>query len=135
VKLSELHPKQKAIIKSIGDIGVMKNTFKEDMITQLKALKEAFVNAFLSMSNIQMKSSNNTQQPSILQYKLRGQFASPLAAFSYLVFILLYIPCVSTIAAIKTELGMRWMLFETVLLPLVAYAMSVLVYQLGSRFF
>jgi len=111
-----------------------KSTFKEDTITQLKTLKEAFVNAFLSMFNIQMESSNKPQQPSILQHKLREQFASPLAAFSYLIFILLYIPCVSTMAAIKTELGMRWMLFETALLPLVAYVMSVLVYQLGSRF-
>ncbi|AKF25040.1 iron transporter [Sulfurovum lithotrophicum] len=131
---------KEVVISSLGTIyGVeiknemTRSTFKEDTIMQLKALKEAFVNAFLHMFNIHIESLNNVQ-PSTLQQKLRKQFASPLAAFSYLVFILLYIPCVSTMAAIRTELGMRWMLFETALLPLVAYGMSVLVYQLGLRF-
>jgi len=91
--------------------------------------------AFLHMFNIHIESLSIAQKPNILQQKLKDQFILPLAAFSYLVFILLYIPCVSTMAAIKEELGMRWMLFETALLPFVAYGMSVLVYQLGSRFF
>lgn len=111
------------------------STFKEDTLIQIKALKNALVNAFLHMFNIDIESLSITQKPNILQQKLKEQFASPLAAFSYLVFILLYIPCVSTMAAIKEELGMRWMLFETLLLPLVAYGTSVLVYQIGSSFF
>ena len=110
------------------------STFREDTIAQLKALKDAFANAFLSMFNIRTDDAISTGEPNTLQQKLKGQFSSPLAAFSYLVFILLYIPCVSTMAAIRTELGMRWMLFEILLLPLVAYGMSVLVYQLGSKF-
>ncbi|RRS31976.1 MAG: iron transporter [Epsilonproteobacteria bacterium (ex Lamellibrachia satsuma)] len=133
---------KEVVIGSLGTIygvetknEISKSTFKDDTITQLKALKEAFVNAFLHMFNIHMKSLNSEQQANTLQHKLKDQFASPLAAFSYLVFILLYIPCVSTMAAIKDELGTRWMLFEIALLPLVAYGMSVLVYQLGSRFF
>ena len=132
---------KEVVISSLGTIyGMeMKNeitdsTFKEDTITQLQTLKEAFINAFLSIFNIQMESLDSEQQPSTLQHKLKDQFSSPLAAFSYLVFILLYIPCVSTMAAIKTELGMRWMLFETALLPLTAYGMSILVYQLGIHF-
>ncbi|WP_295421024.1 ferrous iron transport protein B [Sulfurovum sp.] len=133
---------KEVVIGSLGTIyGVemkkemTKSTFKDDVFNQVNALKEAFVNAFLSVFNIQMESSSREQQPNALQHKLKDQFSSPLAAFSYLVFILLYIPCVSTMAAIRTELGMRWMLFETALLPLVAYGVSVLVYQLGSKFF
>ena len=133
---------KEVVIGSLGTIyGVetknemTKSTFKEDTVIQFKALKDAFVNAFLHIFNIHMERSSSKQQANTLQQKLQDQFGSPLAAFSYLVFILLYIPCVSTMAAIKTELGMRWMLFEAALLPLVAYGMSVLVYQLGSRLF
>jgi len=133
---------KEVVIGSLGTIyGVetknnpTESAFKEDTIMQIKALKNALVNAFLHMFNIHIESLSLTQQPNILQQRLKDQFSSPLAAFSYLVFILLYIPCVSTMAAIKQELGIHWMLFETVFLPLVAYGMSVLVYQLGSRFF
>ena len=38
-------------------------------------------------------------------------------------------------AAIRAEMGTRWMLFEILLLPLVAYAASVAVYQAGIRLF
>ncbi|HHD83293.1 MAG TPA: ferrous iron transport protein B, partial [Campylobacteraceae bacterium] len=107
--------------------------FKTDTIIQLKALKNALIHAILNMANIRIESLSVTEKPDPLQQKLKAQFVSPLAAFSYLVFILLYIPCVSTMAAIKQELGLRWMLFETALLPLVAYGISVAVYQIGSR--
>jgi len=132
---------KEVVISSLGTIygvetksEISKSTFKEDLLSQAGALKNAFANAFLHMFNIHVNSLTSEQQPNALKQKLKEQFSSPLAAFSYLVFILLYIPCVSTMAAIKTELGMRWMLFETALLPLVAYGMSVLVYQLGLRF-
>ena len=110
-------------------------TFREDALTQFKALGNALANAFLHMFNMHSESTNGAGgTANILRQKLKEQFLSPLAAFSYMVFLLLYIPCVSTMAAIKEELGIRWMLFETALLPLVAYGTSVLVYQLGIRF-
>ncbi len=58
-------------------------------------------------------------------------FASPLAAFSFLLFTLLYTPCVAAMAAIRQELpaprgvsGFWYALF--------AWAVSAMVYQLGS---
>ncbi|KYJ87258.1 ferrous iron transport protein B [Sulfurovum riftiae] len=111
-----------------------KGTLRKDAVIQFKALGTAVANAFLHMFNIHKENTDGVPQMNTLQQKLKEQFPSPLAAFSYLVFILLYIPCVSTMAAIKEELGVRWMLFETALLPLVAYGVSVLVYQLGLRF-
>ena len=134
---------KEVVISSLGTIyGVetkdnftQSSNFKEDTLMQVKALKNALANAFLQIFNIHLESLSTDVKPNILQQKLKEQFASPLAVFSYLVFILLYIPCVSTMAAIKEELGMRWMLFETLFLPLVAYGTSLLVYQIGSRFF
>ena len=57
---------------------------------------------------------------------------SPLSAFSYLVFVLLYIPCVATVTTIYRELGsLRRTAFSAGWQMLVAYVVSVLVYQAG----
>ena len=134
---------KEVVISSLGTIygvetedkSTQSSSFKEDTLMQIKALKNALVDAFLQMFSIHIESLSVNQKPNNLQQKLKEQFASPLAAFSYMVFILLYIPCVSTMAAIKEELGIRWMIFETLFLPLVAYVTSLLIYQIGSRFF
>ncbi|MCX7117221.1 MAG: Fe(2+) transporter permease subunit FeoB [Legionellales bacterium] len=59
-------------------------------------------------------------------------FDGKLGAFAYLLFILLYIPCVSTMAAIRQEAGRRLMWFSMTWSLLVAYASAVLCYQLGT---
>lgn len=59
-------------------------------------------------------------------------FGGQLAAFSYLVFILLYTPCVATLGAMVREAGIRWMLFVAGWSTGVAYGSAVLVYQTGT---
>ncbi len=59
-------------------------------------------------------------------------FGSQLAAFSYLVFVLLYTPCVATLGAMVREAGLRWMLFVAGWSTGLAYTTAVIVYQLGS---
>jgi ferrous iron transport protein B len=57
---------------------------------------------------------------------------TPLSAFSYLVFILLYIPCVAAVSTIYRETGsLRWTAFSASWQLVVAYILSVLTYQLG----
>ncbi len=52
----------------------------------------------------------------------------PLTAFCYLVFILLYFPCVATIAAIKNESGSwKWALFAAGYTTVVAWCVSALI--------
>ena len=56
-----------------------------------------------------------------------------ITAISFLVFVLLYFPCIATIAAIKSETGRwRWALFAAGYTTVVAWVVSTLVYQLGS---
>ena len=60
---------------------------------------------------------------------------TPLAAYAYLIFILLYFPCIATIAAIKNETGSwRWALFAACYTTVVAWIASALVYQIGGLF-
>ena len=63
---------------------------------------------------------------------MENLFGSKLAAFSYLVFVLLYTPCVATLGAMTRESGMRWMLFVAGWSTGLAYCSAVLVYQIGS---
>jgi len=60
---------------------------------------------------------------------------TPLAAYCYLLFVLLYFPCIATIVAIKHETNSwRWSLFAAGYTTFVAWCVSALVYQIGSLF-
>ncbi len=60
---------------------------------------------------------------------------TPLSAASMLLFILLYMPCVSTIVAIKNESGKwKWALFTMAYTIGLAWIVSTLVFQIGSLF-
>ncbi|MBO6116994.1 MAG: ferrous iron transport protein B [Bacteroidales bacterium] len=58
---------------------------------------------------------------------------TPLSAFAMLVFILLYMPCLSAVTAIKSETGKwRWALFVVVYTIALAWICSAVIYQTGS---
>ena len=57
------------------------------------------------------------------------QFGGKKAAFAYLLFILLYFPCVSTMAVMRREVGKHWALFSILWSTGLAYALAVLCYQ------
>ena len=58
---------------------------------------------------------------------------TPLSAASMLLFILLYMPCVSTVVAIKNESGKwKWALFTVVYTIGLAWIVSTLFFQIGS---
>lgn len=59
---------------------------------------------------------------------------TPLVAYGFMVFVLLYFPCVAAIVAVRKEAGIRWALFVAIYTTLVAWVAAFLVYQVG-RFF
>ena len=70
---------------------------------------------------------------SILHDRMAAEGITPLAAYCFLLFVLLYFPCIATIAAIKNETGSwRWALFTAVYTTAVAWVVSATVYQLFS---
>ncbi|VGO21771.1 Fe(2+) transporter permease subunit FeoB [Pontiella sulfatireligans] len=56
----------------------------------------------------------------------------PKAAFAYLLFILIYAPCVAALAAIAREIGMGWMLFAVSYLTILAWVVSTIYFQLAT---
>ncbi len=63
-----------------------------------------------------------------------GKFDGRVGAFAYLLLVLLYFPCVSTVAAMRKEVGNGWAAFSMCWSTGLAYALSVMVYQ-ALRFF
>lgn len=60
------------------------------------------------------------------------QFGSTEAAFAYLLFVLLYFPCVSVLATIARELNKGWALFSMLWTTGIAYCVAVLFYQTAT---
>lgn len=66
-----------------------------------------------------------------LQGLLSGYY-SALSAYSFMAFILLYIPCLATTATIYKETGSkRWTLFSIVYALFIAYILCLIIYQGG----
>ena len=57
---------------------------------------------------------------------------TPLTAFSFMLFVLLYFPCVATIATLRREAGKVWAWFTVFHSLALAWLVSFLVYQIGN---
>jgi len=62
---------------------------------------------------------------------IQGAF-TPLEALSFMVFVLLYTPCLATLAVIKEEAGKRWALFSPLYSVFVAWIASFIIYTAGT---
>ncbi len=66
-----------------------------------------------------------------LQGMISRQF-SPLQAYSFMVFLLLYVPCLATVGAIRKEaMSAKWTLFSIGYALLVAYVLALVIYHGG----
>lgn len=61
---------------------------------------------------------------------------TPLAALSFMLFILIYFPCIGVVSAISRESGhWKWAMFVVVYTTVLAYLGSLALFQIGSLFF
>ncbi|MED0967985.1 ferrous iron transport protein B [Bacillus paramycoides] len=62
-----------------------------------------------------------------------GAHYTALSAYAFMFFILLYVPCLATVAVIKRETGsVKWTIFSVVYPLVVAYVLTLIIYQVGS---
>ena len=60
------------------------------------------------------------------------RFDGQIGAFAYLLFVLLYFPCVATIGAIRREAGTSWAVFVATWTTTIAYITATSFYQVGT---
>ncbi len=74
----------------------------------------------------------NTEQ---IATAMRADGITPLSGFCFLVFVLLYFPCIATVTAIKQESGhWKWALFTAAYTTGLAWLVSMIIYQIGGLF-
>ena len=76
--------------------------------------------------------ADETTKHERMRQHMEADGITPLVAFCYLLFVLLYFPCLATIVAIKNESGSwRWALFTALYTTMLAWVVSAAVYQVG----
>ena len=60
------------------------------------------------------------------------QIFTPLSAYSFLIFVLLYVPCIATFAAARREMGSTWRAIRMGLIQVAtAYIVAFIIYNIG----
>ncbi len=80
--------------------------------------------------------NNDIDDEGKLAEQLRDKLPiTPLVAFGYMLFTLIYFPCIATIAAIKEESGSwKWAVFTMVYTTALAWIVAFAVYRIGLLF-
>lgn len=98
----------------------------------------------ISTMGVLHQSGTDAEPTESLASKLRNQryddgpkagqpVMTPLVAISFIIFVLIYFPCVAVFAAIKKESGQwRWATFTAFYTTALAWILSFLIYQIGS---
>ena len=104
---------------------------KEIVVSTMGILYHADMEADENSSTLQ----NNIKEQKHNSGVLKGQTVfTPLVSFGFMLFILIYFPCVAVIAAIKKEANWGWAVFTMVYTTVIAWVVAFLTYQIGSMF-
>ena len=116
---------------------VESTTLGEDLIDIGQGFVSAMVRSgkiLLSiLPGVDLTNQGTQSEDTALSLALRDHF-TPLSAAALLVFVLLYVPCVATLGAIKQEFGTSWAWISAVYQTAVAWLAALLVYQVGHLF-
>ncbi len=103
---------------------------KEIVVSTMGVIYQADISGHSEQNNLTQRLRNQVHRDGENAGK---PVFTPLIALSFLVFILIYFPCVAVIAAIKNESGSwKWAVFTIFYTTGLAWLFSFLVFQIGS---
>jgi ferrous iron transport protein B len=118
----------------IGTESDIPNSIGQEVSTVVVGFGEATLESARTLISllpaVDLQGSEEVEEDTLLSAALRSRY-STLSAISFVVFVLLYIPCVATVSVIKQEFGWRWAATSAVYQTLVAWLAAVGVFQLG----
>jgi len=104
---------------------------KEIVVSSMGILYQADKEADENSRTLKDELVKQTHNSGVLQ----GQKVfTPLVSFGFMLFILIYFPCVAVIAAIRKESSWGWAVFTMVYTTVIAWVVAFAVYQIGSLF-
>lgn len=106
-----------------------------DLKSELKRAVYSIPNNLLDLGTVLKSPMTSSIDPSSerIYGAMLVHFDGKIGAFAYLLFVLLYFPCVSVTAAMLKEVDKKWTLFSVLWTTGIAYAAAVLFYQ-GATF-
>jgi ferrous iron transport protein B len=124
----------------VGEEGEVEEVAPVSFATDVKDIVMGFVDATIAAGKelVEVLTPGITLFPAeeeadgqtALSQALQSAF-TPLTALAFLLFVLLYVPCVATVAAQVQEFGWRWAILSVALNMGIAWIAAVLVYQGG----
>ena len=116
-------------------------TIKQELIVAVTSIKDnAFGLADLLLDPLGMSIADTGTNQEMAENQgvneslfgiIRDRFSDKYAAFAYLLFILLYFPCVAATAAISREASIKWAVFSGTWSTGLAYLVAINFYQLS----
>jgi len=116
-------------------------TFLEDVAFIITSFVSATIDTIKSLPllvGIDLFAEDPEEEPTALMTAIKQSFDESsggygaLAALSFMVFVLIYTPCMVAIAAEKQELGTKWMWVSIIGQFTLAWIMAFLVFQIGK---
>jgi ferrous iron transport protein B len=121
-----------------NDLGQIITTFGRAIFDTVKAMPLVIG---INLSDGDEEDPDQETGPGALQGAVHAAFEASsgghaaLAGLAFMVFVLIYTPCMVAIAAEKNEFGARWMLASVVGQLILAWLMAMIVFQLGKLLF
>jgi ferrous iron transport protein B len=107
-----------------GDLGEIIVGFWSATLSAGRELLEVLTPGF------SLFTGDGVEEDTSLSSALQTTF-TPLSALAFMVFVLLYVPCVATLGAIRGEFGAKWAWFSALYQISVAWLLATSVYQVG----
>lgn len=91
--------------------------------------KEVVVGTFGTLYNVENLESPGNEN--LISQKLQADF-TPLSAYSFMIFVLLYSPCIAVLAVVRRETNSwKWPIFMLFYTTIIAWIAAFLFYQIG----
>jgi len=115
-----------AVVRAFSSIG-------SELVALSGSLADPLGISIGDVSDIEAVADDQDVETSTLT-NMASLFSGPFAAFCYLVFVLLYAPCVAVLGAVTKEAGWRWTVLVFSWCTGLAYITATVIYQIGTFF-
>lgn len=105
--------------------------FWQRIVKSFQTIPEGFKKSQEADTAPEEKSADVSGKDKMTLSKMQTLFGGKNNAFAYLLFILIYMPCIATVAAIYRETNIKWMMFSVFYLTSLAWLVSTLYYQVS----
>jgi ferrous iron transport protein B len=112
------------------ELSQLGSEIKEAVIGIGQATVDAIKTLISIIPGINLMGGEAVVEDTALSRAIQNHF-SPLAAVAFLIFVLLYVPCIATMGAIKQEFGGRWATSAAIYQTVIAWLAAVIIFQGG----